>query len=132
MRLLVHENALLFGQGLHARLGPGKLPEVKLILGEGFVAEAVNGESFLNLALPAHELLVGLQDRPLNGLHGPVKVIFDLTLMLELAERRLGDIVGLRCLLDTDNLAHAVAVPIDDNSCKGIHDDLIVVAIGET
>ena len=85
MHLLVHEHALLFGQGLHTRLRPGKLPEVEFIFGEGFVAEAVNEESFLDLALPAHELLVGLKDRPLDGLHGPVKVIFDLALMLEVA-----------------------------------------------
>ena len=51
--LLVHHDALLFGQGLLARLGPGDLPEVKFFLGEGFIAEAIDVESYLNLALPA-------------------------------------------------------------------------------
>ena len=132
MHLLVHDHALFFGQRLLARLGPGNLPELEFFFGEGFVAEAINIESFLNLALPAHELLFGLQDRPLDGLQGPVEVIFDLALMLELVEGLLGDVVGLGCLLDSHNLAHPVAVGIVNHSCKGIYDYLIEVAIGET
>jgi hypothetical protein len=92
--LLMHHNALLFGQGLLARLGPGNLPEVEFFLGEGFIAEAIDVESYLNPALPAYELLFGLQDRPLDGLQGTVEVIFDLPLMLKLVEGLLGDVVG--------------------------------------
>ena len=52
--------------------------------------------------------------------------------MLKLVESLLGDVVGLRCLLDSHNLAHPVAVPIVNHSCKGIYDNLIEVSIGET
>ena len=132
MHLLLHDHAFLSRQRLLARLGPGKLPQVKFIFGEGFIAEAINVESFLNLALPAYELLLGLQDRPLDGLQGPIEVIFDLPLMLKLAQGLLRDVVGLRCLLDSYNLAHPVAIPIVNHSCEGIYNDLIEVCIGET